>query len=72
MKKNYKEGYKKKLYKIDLRISLLKFNFTMIHIIYEILVLIKNHMNYLKDNVLEFFFKRCNRLFLKNINFHNI
>ena len=71
-KKNYKEVYKKKLYKMDLRISLLNFNFVMIHIIYKILVVIKNHMNYLKDNVFEFFFKKYNRLFLKNINFHNI
>ena len=36
---------------MDLRVSLLNFNFTMIYIIHEILVLIKNHMNYLKDNI---------------------
>ena len=30
----------------DLRMSLLNFNFVMIHIIHKILVLIKNHLNY--------------------------
>ena len=39
--------------KMDLRISLLNFNFVMIHIIHEILVLIKNHIKYLKDNIFE-------------------
>ena len=43
MKKAYK--------KMDLRIPFLNFNFVMIHIIHKISVLIKNHMNYLKDNV---------------------
>ena len=47
----------------DLRMPLLNFNFVMIHIIHKILVLIKNHMNYLKDNIFEFFFKKYNRLF---------
>ena len=60
---------------MDLRISLLNFNFVMIHIIHKILVLIKNHMNYLKDNIFEFFFKKYNRVlfFLKKFCFiiHN-
>ena len=43
--------------KVDLRISLLDFNFAMIYIIHKILVLIKNHLSYLKDNIFEFFFK---------------
>ena len=34
----------------------------MIHIIHKFLVLIKNHMNYLKDNIFEFFFEKYNRL----------
>ena len=34
----------------DLRISLLNFSFVLIYIIHEILVLINNHLNYLKDN----------------------
>ena len=44
----------------------------MIDIIHEILVLIKNHPNYLKDNVLECFFNKYNRLssfFLKKFFF---
>ena len=41
----------------DLRISLLNFNFFMIHIIYKILVMIKNHLNYLNDNVLNAFLR---------------
>ena len=43
---------------MDLRISLLNFNFVMIHIIHEILVLIKNHIKYLKDNIFEFSLKK--------------
>ena len=59
---------------MDLRISLLNVNFVMIHIIHKILVLIKNHMNFLKDNIFEFFFKKYNRLlfFLKNEFFKKI
>ena len=52
---------------MDLRISLLNFNFAMIHIIQTMSVLIKNDMNYLEDNIFEFFFKKYIRLifFLK-------
>ena len=69
-KKNYKKNYEK----IDLRISLLNFNFAMIYIIHKVLVLIKSHMNYFKDNIFKYFFKKYNRLlFFKNINFfHNM
>ena len=49
-------------YRMDLRISLLNFNFAMIYIIHKILVFIKNHLNYLKDNIFECFFKKHNRL----------
>ena len=42
--------------------SLLNFNFVMIFIIHNILVLLKNHLNYLKDNIFECFFKKYNRL----------
>ena len=49
------------------------FNFIMIHIIRKMLVLLKNHLNYLKDNIFECFFKKYNRLlFFKNIFFQNI
>ena len=52
----------------DLRMSLLNFNFVMIYIIHKILAFLKNHLNYLKDNILECFLKKCNRLLflLKN------
>ena len=58
----------------DLRMSLLNFNFVMIYTIHKILVLLKNHLNYLKDNIFECFFKKYNRLlfFLKINLFHNI
>ena len=56
--KIFKTIYKKIYKKMDLRISLLNSNFSMIYIIHKILVLIKNHLNYLKDNILEFFFKK--------------
>ena len=37
--------------------SLLNFSFIMVYITYKILVvLIKNHLNYLKDNIFEWFF----------------
>ena len=39
----------------DLRMSVLNFNFVMIHIIHKILVLIKNQLNYLRDNIFEYF-----------------
>ena len=42
---------------MNLRISLLNFNFAMIYIIHKILVLIKNHMNYFKDNIFKCFLK---------------
>ena len=41
----------------DLRMSLLNFNFVMINIIRKILVLIKNHMSYLQDNIFECLYK---------------
>ena len=46
------------------------FNFVMIHIIRKMLLLLKNDVNYLKDNYFECFLKKCNRLlFLKIITF---
>ena len=52
----------------DLRMSHLNFNFLVIYIIHKILVLLKNHLDYLKDNFFECFFKKYNKLllFLKN------
>ena len=54
----------------DLKMLLLNFSFVMIYIIRKMLVLLKNHLNYLKDNIFESFFKKYNRLLLfKKINF---
>ena len=65
---NEKKNYKNNLWKIDLldyfKVSLLIFNFAMIYIIYKVLLLLKNHLNYLKDNIFECFFKKYNRLLL--------
>ena len=57
----------------DLNKSLLNFSLIMINAIHKILVLTKNHLNYLKDNISECFFKKYNRLlFFTKINFfHN-
>ena len=41
----------------DFKIFLLNFNFVMIYIIQKRLVLLKNHLNYLKDSIFEWFFK---------------
>ena len=46
----------------DLRMPLLNFNIVMIHIIHKTLLLIKSHLNYLKDNIFEYFLKKYNRL----------
>ena len=43
--------------------SLLNLNFVMIYINHEMLVLLKNQLNSLKDNNFEYFFKEHNRLF---------
>ena len=58
----------------DLKLSFLNFNFVMIYIIHEMLVLLKNQLNYLKDSIFECFFREYNRLllFLKKIFFHTI
>ena len=56
---------------MDLKISLLNFNFVMIYIIYKMLVLLKNHLNYRIDNIFKCFFKKYSRIlcFLKKIFF---
>ena len=51
----------------------LNVNFGMIFIIHKMLVLLKTHLNYLKDSIFECFFKDYNRLlFKKNFLFQNI
>ena len=46
----------------DLKMLYLNFSFAAIYITHKMLVLLKNHLNYLKDNILECFFKKYNRL----------
>ena len=41
----------------DLKMPLLSFSFVMIYIIHKMLVLLKNHLNYLKDNIFECFLR---------------
>ena len=40
--------------------SPINFNFVMIYIIHKMLALLKNHLNFLKDNIFECFFKKYN------------
>ena len=51
----------------DFKKSLFNFSYIIIYTIHKILVLIKNHLNYLKDKIFECFLKECNILsiFLK-------
>ena len=44
-----------------LEMSFLNFNFVMICIIHEMLVLLKNDLNYLKDSSFEYLFEEYNR-----------
>ena len=46
----------------DLKMSPLNFSFAMIYLIHEILVFLKNKLNYLKDSTFECFFKKYNIL----------
>ena len=49
-------------------------NYVMIYIIHKMLVLHKNQLNYVKDNILECLFKKYNKLlFFEAVNvFYNI
>ena len=55
---------------------ILSYNFAMIYIINKMLVLLKNHLNYIKDSIFECFFEEYNKLcsffFFKTIFFRNI
>ena len=48
----------------DLKMSLLNFSFAVIYIIRKMSVLLNNHLNCLKDNIFECFFKKYNNFFL--------
>ena len=41
----------------DVKMSLLNFSFFMIYTIHKVLVLTKNHLDYLKNNIFGWFFK---------------
>ena len=65
-KKDLLEGIKM----LKMFYTLLNFKFVMIYIIHNVLVLHKNHLNYVKHNALKCFLKEYNRLlhFLNKIN----
>ena len=56
----------------DSKILLLNFNFAMIYIIHKMLVLLKNYLNYLKENaflksIIDFYFLKKNKFFSQHI-----
>ena len=55
----------------DLKMSLLKFNFVIIYTIHKRLVFFENTLNYLRDSILECFFKEYKRRF-NNFFFRNV
>ena len=69
-----KKNYKKMDLLKDLKMSLLNISFFMVYTFHKILVLIKNYLNYLKDNIFECFLRSIIYFyFFKKINFfHNI
>ena len=58
----------------NLKMLLLNFNFIIIYIIHKILLLLKNHLNYLKDSIFDCFLRSIIDLhfFIKITFFHNI
>ena len=48
----------------DYQGKLMRFDLIIIYTIHKILVFIKNHLNYLKDNIFECFFKEYNMLLI--------
>ena len=48
----------------ELKMSLLNFNFLIIYIMHKMLLLLKNHLNYLKSSTFECFFNDYIRLFI--------
>ena len=74
MKEKYKKKINKKIDLLDVY-SHLNFKFVMIYIIHKMLLLIKNHLHYLKDSILnafsmsiiDFYFLKKNNFFFHNI-----
>ena len=50
----------------DLKKSLLNFNFAMIYLIHKILVLLKNDLNYLRDNISKCFLRSIINFYFLN------
>ena len=48
----------------DFQISLLNFSIAMIYIVHKMLVLLRNHLNYLRDNIFDYLFKSYGRFLL--------
>ena len=67
MKKNYNRKFTKKKKGFIERFKNDTYKYVMIYITHKILVMLKSHLNYLKDNIFECFFKKYN--FFKKINF---
>ena len=63
--KNLSENLKKINLLEDLKIALLtfNFNFVLIYLIHKTLVLLNNHLNYLKDNIFKCFLRKYKRSF---------
>ena len=61
-KKTYKKIYKKMDLLEDLKMSFLNFSFVMVYIIYKMLALRKNGLNFFKGDILECFFKGATKL----------
>ena len=47
-----------------LEISLSNFCFIMVYIIHKMLLLLKNHLNHLKRNIFEYFFKEKKQILI--------
>ena len=56
----------------DIKMSLLSFNFVMIYIIHKMLLLLKNHVNYLRNSIFECFLRRVIFFLLKKAFFLNM
>ena len=56
----------------DIKMSLLNFNFVMIYIIHKMLLLLKNHVNYLRNSIFECFLRRVIFVLLKKAFFLNM
>ena len=48
----------------DLQMSLLIFNFVIVYLTHKKLVLLENHLSYLKNSIFKCFFKEYNRLLI--------